>query len=114
VRVMAKNEKICELRGAVRFPLHLPVTVRTAKNQERTAETHDISAGGVLFYVDDEIRPGSSIEFDIVMPANVLGLQHNVLVHCSGRVVRSYVEQGRKSVAAVIDDYAFTPATAEA
>jgi c-di-GMP-binding flagellar brake protein YcgR len=104
---MTKLDKVSELRSAVRFPLHLPVTVRTAPNQQRQAETADISAGGVLFYVDDEIRPGSRIDFDIVMPGNVLGLQNNVLVHCNGRVVRSKEERGRRCVAAVIDDYAF-------
>ena len=111
---MTKTGKVSELRSSVRFPLHLAVTVRTAPDQERLAETQDISASGVLFYVDDEIRPGSRIEFDIVMPADVLGLQRNVLVHCNGRVVRSDSGQGRRSVAAVIDDYSFTRAMAEA
>lgn len=111
---MRKPDQIAELRSSVRFPLHLPVTIRTAPNQERAAQTQDISAGGVLFYVDDEIRPGSRIEFDIVMPAEVLGLQRNVLVHCNGRVVRADVEQGKKAVAAVIDDYSFTPVVPEA
>ena len=106
---MAKSEKVAELRSSVRFPLHLPVTVRTAPDRERRVETHDISAGGVLFYADDGIRPGSRIEFDIVMPADVLGLQRNVLVHCNGRVVRSDDDHGRKAIAAVIDEYSFTP-----
>lgn len=110
---MAADEVI-ELRSSVRFPLHLPLTVRTAPDQERLAETEDISAGGVLFYVDEAIRPGSQIDFDIAMPAQVLGLQHDVLVHCNGRVVRSEVERGRQSVAAVIEDYSFTPRIAQA
>ena len=71
------------------------------------AETQDISAGGVLFHMDTPVKAGSAIEFSIAMPGEVLGTGCDVKVHCVGRVVRSFKEEGRNAVAAVIDEYAF-------
>jgi hypothetical protein len=94
------------MRSAVRFPLRLPISVRS-QAEERTAETRDISAGGVLFYVDQDMHVGSTIEFTIAMPASVLNTEADVLVNCIGRVVRCTNEDGRRMVAAVIDEYRF-------
>jgi len=94
------------MRSAVRFPLRLPVQV-LADSVQHTAETHDISAGGVLFRLDAEITVGSPIEFSISMPAEILGTGTDVKVHCVGRVVRSCEEAGRRALAAVIDEYSF-------
>ena len=90
----------------MRFPIKLPVAVKAAK-QEHTAETGDISSGGVLFYVDADLHVGSALEFRITMPASVLGTPSDVAVLCIGRVVRSTPEEGRHLVAAVIDEYCF-------
>lgn len=103
---MPRPEPAEELRSAVRFPIRLPVAVK-AEQHEHTAETENISAGGVLFRVDADMEPGSRIEFNIAMPADVLGTQTDVLVKCVGRVVRCSEEGGRKAVAAVIDEYKF-------
>lgn len=97
-----------ELRSSVRFPIKLPIAVHSdLAGGEHTAETKDISAGGVLFNVEAEMPVGSTISFSIAMPASVLGTPTDVLVNCVGRVIRSSEEQGRKSVAAVIDEYHF-------
>jgi hypothetical protein len=98
-----------ELRSSVRFPIKLPIAVRSdlAGVAEHAAETQDISAGGVLFNVESEMPVGSIINFSIAMPASVLGTPTDVLVNCVGRVIRSNDEHGRKSVAAVIDEYHF-------
>jgi len=97
-----------ELRSSVRFPIKLPIAVRTDMvGSEHAAETRDISAGGVLFNVEADMPVGSIINFSIAMPASVLGTPTDVLVNCVGRVIRSSEEQGRKSVAAVIDEYHF-------
>ena len=104
---MAKpEESVGEMRGAVRFPLRLPISVRS-RAEERAAETRDISAGGVLFDVDTDMHVGSTIEFTISMPASVLNTEADVLVNCTGRVVRCTNEDGRRMVAAVIDEYRF-------
>jgi hypothetical protein len=95
-----------ELRSSVRFPLKLPVEVR-AEQSGVAGETQDISAGGVLFYMDSELEAGSIIEFTISMPASVLGTATDVVVKCTGRVVRCSRHGERTAVAAVIDEYHF-------
>lgn len=94
-------------RSSVRFPLKLPLTVRTADAREHFAETADISAGGVLFHTKAVLDVGTEIGFRIVLPAVVLGTDTDVLVKCSGRVVRALDDKGKKAVAAVIDEYCF-------
>ena len=103
---MNKAETQTELRTAVRFPLRLPIAIKTS-GEEHQAETQDISAGGVLFHLESEMTVGSSIEFRISMPAAVLGASTDVLVTGLGRVVRCSVEGERRAVAAVIDEYRF-------
>jgi len=104
---MSKGTVLTDLRNAVRFPLKLPITVRTDDAREHFAETADISAGGVLFHMNADIAIGTIIRFRIVLPAAVLGTDTDVLVNCTGRVVRCLGEGGKKAVAAVIDEYAF-------
>lgn len=96
-------------RSSVRFPLKLPLTVRTNDAREHFAETADISAGGVLFHTKATIAVGTLIRFRIVLPGLVLGTNTDVQVNCSGRVVRSLNEDenGKKAVAAMIDEYSF-------
>ncbi len=99
-----------QTRSSVRFPLKLPLTVRTNDAREHFAETADISAGGVLFHTKAALDVGTMIRFRIVLPAVVLGTDTDVLVNCSGRVVRSLDEKGekgKKAVAAMIDEYSF-------
>jgi hypothetical protein len=57
---------------------------------------------------------GSPIEFDITLPAKVLGTPSDVEVHCIGRVVRREAEgkngksrKKKNGVACVIDQYKF-------
>ncbi len=102
---MDSSEPIQEMRSAVRFPVRLTASIKAGESGELTAETTDISAGGVLFEMDADLAVGSLIQFTIAMPANVLGTEADVLVNCMGRVVRCSVEKDRKSVAAVIDEY---------
>ncbi len=73
-------------RSSVRFPLRLPITVRT---------------------VGAPLEVGTEIRFRIVLPAVVLGTDTDVLVNCTGRVVRALNDSGKTSVAAVIDEYCF-------
>jgi c-di-GMP-binding flagellar brake protein YcgR len=105
---------VIDLRSAVRFPLKLPITVRTGDAHEYFAETADISAGGVLFHMNAELPVGTIIHFRIVLPAFVVGADTDVLVNCTGRVVRCLDEQGKKAVAAVIDEYNFERVMAHA
>ena len=90
----------------MRFPLQLPVAVRTSQT-EHEAETSNISAGGVLFYTKCELATNSTIEFTIYMPGAILGSPKDILVNCSGRVVRCTPCDDRWAVAAIIDEYRF-------
>jgi c-di-GMP-binding flagellar brake protein YcgR len=99
-------ESHADLRNAVRFPLRLPVTLKTSTD-EHQAETIDISSGGILFRSETDIQVGLSVEFTVAMPADVLGSDRDILVKCNGRVVRCSEELSGRSVAVVIDEYQF-------
>lgn len=101
-----KLDSQSELRGAVRFPVKLPISI-TVEGEQHTADTDNMSAGGVLFHLDADMEIGSSVEFQIAMPAAVLGANTDVLVTGTGRVVRCNPEGSRRAVAAVIDEYRF-------
>ena len=95
-----------DLRNAIRFPLHLPVTLKTSTEEHR-AETIDISAGGILFRSETDVEVGAEVEFTVAMPGEVLGSDCDVLVNCHGRVVRCSKEITGRSIAVVIDEYKF-------
>ena len=99
-------ESHSDLRNAVRFPLHLPVTLKT-RCEEYRAETIDISAGGILFRTESIVEVGSAVEFAVAMPGDALGTDRDVLVKCQGRVVRCNEESNGRTVAVVIDEYKF-------
>ena len=94
-----------ELRTAVRFPVRLPVYIRADRGEE-LAETINISASGILFAFERCLAKGSAIEFDLKMPAGALGMEKDVVVHCTGRVIRCYRKGDKDAeIAAVIDQY---------
>jgi len=103
---MAEPEK----RATRRFALRLPVSVSFSDNgaQEKAAQTRDVSARGICFYVDSAIESGSPIEFTLTLPPEIT-MTESIRVHCKGKVVR--VEPGgaggKLAVAAVIDEYEF-------
>jgi PilZ domain len=101
-----------ESRTGKRFPLELPIHGDGVGN----ATTADISAAGVYIMAETNLAVGSPIEFDITLPAGVLGTREDVEVHCIGRVVRkesgtknskSAKSKKRHGVACVIDQYKF-------
>ena len=95
-----------EVRCAVRFPLALPVVLSTSHG-DVTARTLNVSANGVLFELDQHLPAGLGIRFSLRMPGAVLGTTNDVLVHCTGRVVRCSISQSHHLAAATIDDYQF-------
>ena len=99
-----------EARTGKRFPLELPIRIHTKGGGDR-ATTADMSSAGVYIMADTELTVGSPIEFDITLPAVVLGTPADVEVRCSGRVVRKETGSGKKKksgVACVIDEYKFS------
>ncbi|HTW48050.1 MAG TPA: PilZ domain-containing protein [Acidobacteriaceae bacterium] len=94
------------LRGAVRYPLQLRVTL-LCDGRESTAVTEDVSASGVLLRLQEPLRVEQTIDFLLEVPAGALGFSATAAVYGSGRVVRSYRRQGQPYAAVVIDDYRF-------
>jgi hypothetical protein len=88
----------------VRFPLQLALHLRTEEGMFE-AKTRDISSNGLLFVTEHLPRIGSSIEFTMDMPAQVMGWESDVSIHCLGRVVRHQHQGNVWMAAAVIDEY---------
>jgi PilZ domain len=101
-------------RATRRFSLRLPVSVTYSENgaQEKSAQTRDVSARGICFYVDSAISPGSAIEFTLTLPPEIT-LTESIRVRCKGKVVRvdKNAAKEKVAVAAVIDEYEFLPET---
>jgi hypothetical protein len=99
-----------EKRATRRFALRLPVSVNYADNgmQEKSAQTRDVSARGICFYVDSQIEAGAVIEFTLTLPPEIT-LTESIRVRCKGKVVRvdQATPDGKVAVAAVIDEYEF-------
>jgi hypothetical protein len=103
----AKRGRYPEVQSATRFPIKLPISVKSKTGESHT-ETQNISANGVLFQmVDSEMPVGSMIDFTISLPADVVGAEADVRLDCRGRVVRSFEDSGRRGVGVVIDEYKF-------
>jgi hypothetical protein len=92
------------VRTAVRFPMRLAICIHTEQG-ELEAVTENISANGLLFVSENLPPVDSRIEFTIAMPAAVMGTEKDVTIHCIGRVVRHYLQDGTRKAAAVIDEY---------
>ena len=99
-----------EKRATRRFALRLPVAVSYTEDgaQEKAAQTRDVSARGICFYVDSSIAAGSAIEFTLTLPPEIT-LTESIRVKCKGKVVRvdGGGPEGKMAVAAVIDEYEF-------
>ena len=99
-----------EKRATRRFALRLPVSVNFNGNTgpEMSAQTRDVSARGICFYLEAPLATGSDIEFTLTLPPEIT-LTESIRVRCKGKVVR--VEPGladsKVPVAAVIDEYEF-------
>jgi hypothetical protein len=103
----AKRPRFPEMQSAMRFPIKLPISVKSKSGESHT-ETQNISANGVLFQmVDSEMPIGSAVDFTISLPADVVGAEADVRLDCRGRVVRSFEDSGRRGVGVVIDEYRF-------
>jgi len=92
------------VRTAVRFPIELRLHLKTEDGMV-DAITKDISSNGLLFVSTHLPKIGSSIEFTMDMPSEVMGWASDVSIHCMGRVVRHQHSGQESMAAAVIDEY---------
>ena len=100
-----------EKRAARRFALRVPVTVDHENTQPgEAAQLRDVSARGISFFMENAVVQGSPIGFTLTLPPEIT-LTESIRVQCKGHVVR--VENGRDdgklTVAAVIEEYEFLP-----
>ena len=103
------SQSQAELRTTRRFALRLPMSVRYSNGgvHEVDTQTKDVSARGVFFYMDSNLKAGSEVEFTLTLPPEIT-LTENIRVRCKGRVVRVDDQAGTKvGVAAMIDQYEF-------
>lgn len=100
-----------DVRTSKRFPVHLPV--RVDGNNAKTADaqvgsTDNISAAGCYLVVDHEYEVGSTMSFEITIPAETIGAAKDMHVRCTGRVMRNEaVGPDKTGVACVLDSYEF-------
>src|ERR1700758_1292391 len=97
-------------RATRRFALRLPVSVSYTENggDQKSAQTRDVSARGICFFIDAPIATGAPIEFTLTLPPEIT-LTESIRVRCKGKVVRvdNGGPEGKVAVAAVIDEYEF-------
>jgi hypothetical protein len=92
-----------------RFPLELPMRVlRHDCQTPLKGVTSDLSAVGLHFTAETALEVGSAVEFEIPLPAEMLG-GSEVVIRCLGRVVREdapeEADPGHHGMACVIDWY---------
>ena len=99
-----------ERRTARRYELSLPVVIRGGQEvaEPHNGQTRDISTRGVYFMIDENVAPGSELDFTLTLPAEITQ-GTSVFVRAHGKVVRVDREQedgtSRMGVAAVIEKY---------
>ncbi len=105
------EKSAADRRSEQRFPLRLPVLVRSIYGQIREEEslTRDISARGAFFYLDGKMAEGTPIELILTLPSEIT-LTESIRVRCKGRIVRIVepLNGSKMGVAAAIEQYDFT------
>lgn len=100
-----------ERRMARRYDLSLPVNIRMPINREpksQSGQTRDISTRGVYFTLQNDLAPGTEVDFTLTLPTEITG-GAEVFVRAHGRIIRvdkrSDDEHQTIGVAAVIERY---------
>lgn len=99
-----------EQRRFQRFGVKLPCRVKPRASHQGAAlpefevETQDVSRGGVFFVVSAEMTRGTTIEFELDLPA--LGVARPARIRCRGTIARIVPQEaGRIGIGATIDHY---------
>ena len=98
-------------RSRPRVPVQLPVTIKAKDGSvQETAQTRDLSSGGVFLYTNAHIAEGSELELVLVLPAE-LTFGERRWVCCQASVVRveKPAQVGNFGVAARIDRFEVLP-----
>ena len=99
-------------RSSLRFPLELSTQVRWVEDkQTRTLHTHtkNMSSSGLYLLAETQNQPGTRIEFEVLLPAEIIE-GAGVVLRGKGHLVRcDDLEDQRVGLAAVIDQYQISP-----
>ncbi|HEV2521278.1 MAG TPA: PilZ domain-containing protein [Candidatus Acidoferrales bacterium] len=105
---MSKQEQ----RRAERFNFNMPLTVHWTKGSEQRqahAVTHDVSSGGVYFFLPEAIPDGTAVEIEMTLPTQIT-LGTPVRVRCQGHIQRCVLKPGESAgMATMIEKYEFLP-----
>ena len=98
-------------RRARRFPMTLPVAVKTDEipGHDKTVHTHNVSSSGVYFEFGSPVHIGTPLEFIMTLPEQITK-GTAVRIKCVGKVVRVDRPEGDGEslrVAATIERYEF-------
>ncbi len=112
-----------DARTGKRFPVELPIRIHVRDSEdEQAGTTANVSAAGVYIRAaspgrkrtqdgdrdGQPWRPGATVEFDMTLPAAVIGARDDVRIRCQGRIVRiDRIAGEHNGVACVIDKYEF-------
>lgn len=99
-----------ERRAEQRFPLRLPIVIKSFEGGMREASslTTDVSARGAFFFLDFKLNEGTPVELILTLPSEIT-LTESIKVRCKGKVVRVQEVAGTKvGTAAMIERYDFT------
>ncbi len=97
-----------ESRTGKRFPVNLPIRLEGDETKTPVGSTDNMSAAGVYLVLDRSFDPGSTVRFEMTIPAEAIGAPQDMTVRCLGRVLRSDPKGPKQNgVACVIDSYEF-------
>ena len=107
----SRNQKNSR-RSSLRFPLELPTKLRWMEGDQVSTlhtQTTNMSSSGLYLLVGTQDQPGSVIEFEVKLPAEMTK-GAGVVLRGKGRLVRREKLAGeRVGIAAVIERYQFSP-----
>ncbi len=103
-----------ETRTGKRFDLKLPISIEASDTAKKLdGITDNVSAAGVYLRANAQLKVGSKVSFEILLPREMTGGQSDVKLQCRGTVVRTEKSDAhdKSGVACVIDGYEFVRAT---
>ena len=103
-----------ETRTGKRFDLKLPISIEASDAAKKLdGITDNVSAAGVYLRANTQLKVGSKVSFEILLPREMTGGKSDVKLQCRGTVVRTEKAdaQEKSGVACVIDGYEFVRAT---
>ena len=101
-----QQELLAGERSSLRYSMQLPVRL-IVDGQEFTALTENLSASGALVSVSSLLPVGSSVQFFLDIPSDVIGSDITAAICGEGEVVRAFEKDQRNYAAIVINDYRF-------